>query len=247
MIHPYRDLSWKAHNAIPKDNAYALLPISSIEQHGPHMPVGTDDFILEYVLRRLTGDPAVQPEIYALPVIHYGLSPEHMDFPGTITLSSQTLSAMIGDILSSLRQHGWQRMVLLNSHGGNKPFLHGLAQEWRRRFGLTVYVMDTCNSLYDRYAAGVMETPPALEVHAGEDETSQLLCAYPDTVHMEELEAGFGKSVGHLPGQKDSWFTAEVDPSGIIGAAHLATREKGEELTALVCRSVVEQLNAMEA
>ena len=64
---------------------------------------------------------------------------------------------------------------------------------------------------------------------------------------LEELEAGFGKSVGHLPGQKDSWFTAEVDPSGIIGAAHLATREKGEELTALVCRSVVEQLNAMEA
>ena len=59
MIHPYRDLSWKAHNAIPKDSAYALLPISSIEQHGPHMPVGTDDFILEYVLRRLTGDPAV--------------------------------------------------------------------------------------------------------------------------------------------------------------------------------------------
>ena len=72
-------------------------------------------------------------------------------------------------------------MVLLNSHGGNKPFLHGLAQEWRRRFGLTVYVMDTCNSLYDRYAAGVMDTPPALEVHAGEDETSQLLCEYPDT------------------------------------------------------------------
>lgn len=247
MIHSYRDLSWKAHGAIPKDQAYALLPISSIEQHGPHLPVGTDDFILEYVLRRLTGDPAVRPELYALPVIHYGLSPEHMDFPGTLTLSSQTLAAVIGDLLASLRQHGWQRVVLLNSHGGNKPFLHGLAQEWRRRFGLTVYVIDTCNSLYDGYAAEVMETPPELEVHAGEDETSQLLCAFPETVRMEELETGFDKAVGRLPRQKDSWFTGEVNPSGIVGAAHLATREKGERLTALVCRSVVEQLNAMEA
>lgn len=246
MIHTYRDLSWKAHGAIPKEDAYALIPIASIEQHGPHLPVGTDDLILEYALRRLTGDPAVQPEIYALPVIHYGLSPEHMDLPGTITLSSQTLCGIVSDILASLRHHGWKRAVILNSHGGNKPFLHGLAQEWRRRFGLKIYVVDTCSSVYDGYAADVMETPPALEVHAGEDETSQLLSAYPELVHMEELEKGFGKEVKRLPRQQDSWFTPEVDPSGIVGAAHLATREKGDRLTALVCRSVAEQLNRLE-
>lgn len=172
MIYSYRDLSWKKHKELPKEEIYAMLPIASIEQHGPHMPVGTDDMIIEYVLRRLTGDERVKPEIYALPPIHYGLSPEHMDLSGTVTLSSQTLILMINDILASLRQHGWKRLIILNSHGGNKAFLHGLAQEWKRNYGLEIYVVETLHAIYDSYAATVMETPPSLEVHAGEDETS---------------------------------------------------------------------------
>lgn len=246
MIYPYRELSWKQHSELAKDNLYAMLPIASIEQHGPHMSVGTDDLIIEYVLRRLTGDTRVEPEIYVLPPIHYGLSPEHMTLSGTITLSSKTIIGIIDDILSSLKQHGWKRLIILNSHGGNKPFLHGLAQEWKRKYGLEIYLVETLHRIYDGYAASVMDTPPSLEVHAGEDETSQMLYEFPHTVHMEELEKGFSGEVDRLPVRRDSWFTSEVNPSGIVGAAHLATKEKGEKLTAFVCQSVIEQLNSLE-
>lgn len=246
MIHSYRNLSWKNHQELSKENIYAMLPVAAIEQHGPHMSVGTDDFIIEYILRRLEGDKAVIPEIYALPPIHYGLSPEHMDFCGTVTLTTATLASLMGDILSSLKQHGWKRLIILNSHGGNKGFLHGFAQEWKRRYGIDIYVIDTMHSIYYRCAETVMQTSSDEEVHAGEDETSQMLYEFPQTVDMRELEAYFDKKIAPLPLRKDSWMTSEVHPSGIIGGAHLATAEKGEKLTEFMCRSITEQLNSLE-
>lgn len=245
MIHFFRDLSWKKHSELNKDEIYAMLPIGAIEQHGPHMPVGTDDLIIEYVVRRLTKDERVKPEVYVLPPLHYGLSPEHMDLSGTITLRSSTIKAIVEDILSCLKQHGWKKLIILNSHGGNKPFLHGLAQEWKRHCGLDVYVVDTRHTIFNNYARSVLETAPELEVHAGEDETSQMLYEYPELVHMEELSAFSGR-VERLPRRRDSWFTAEVDPNGIVGAPHLASGEKGEKLTGLILQCVIDQLNSLE-
>ncbi len=246
MLHSYRELSWKEHSELPKDKIYAMLPIASIEQHGPHMSVGTDDLIIEYVLKRLANEQKIVPEIYVMPPVHYGLSPEHMNLCGTITLRSATLKAIVDDILSSLAQHGWKKLIILNSHGGNKGVIHGLAQEWKREYGLDIYIVETMHAIYDSYAETVMETHPSKEIHAGEDETSQMLYEFPDTVHMEELTEGFNKKTDSLPLRRDSWFTSEVNESGIIGGAHLATAEKGKKLTAYVCQSVIEQLNSLE-
>ena len=82
--------------------------------------------------------------------------------------------AVMGDILASLKQHGWEKLVILNSHGGNKGFLHGMAQEWKRRYGLEIYVLETMHPIYYNKAQTVMETATDMEVHAGEDETSQM-------------------------------------------------------------------------
>lgn len=246
MIYPYRDLSWKQHYELDKEKVYAMLPIGAIEQHGPHMAVGTDDYIIDYVVRRLTGNADVKPEIYVMPSLHYALSSEHMGLSGTITLSAATLNAVISDILQSLKTHGWKRLIILNSHGGNKMFLHGLAQEWKRKYGLEIYVVDTRHQIFNQKAATVLETDPNLEVHAGEDETSQMLYEFPHIVHMEVLQECFSGKVRRIPMRRDSWFSDEVDPSGIIGAPQLATKKKGEKLTAYECETVIEQLNSLE-
>ena len=246
MLHYYRELSWKQHQNLQKENLYAMICIGAIEQHGPHLAVGTDDMIIEYILRRLVGDEEIVPEVYVLPPLHFGLSPEHMNLCGTITLTPETLMAVMGDILASLKQHGWEKLVILNSHGGNKGFLHGMAQEWKRRYGLEIYVLETMHPIYYSKAQTVMETAPDMEVHAGEDETSQMLYEFPETVNMKALENGFDRKIPALSLRRDSWFTKEMNSSGIIGGAHLATREKGEKLTAFMCQNVKTQLNSLE-
>ena len=102
MLHYYRELSWKQHQNLQKENLYAMLCIGAIEQHGPHLAVGTDDMIIEYILRRLIGDEEIVPEVYVLPPLHFGLSPEHMNLCGTISSSPMSRRKIYSMIISSV-------------------------------------------------------------------------------------------------------------------------------------------------
>ena len=93
----------------------AILPIGAIEQHGRHLPLGTDWLIADQVAKKL----GERLNAYVLPALPYGNSQEHMGFTGTITLRPQTLALIIEDIVLSLRHHGIKNMVVLSSHGGN--------------------------------------------------------------------------------------------------------------------------------
>ncbi|RKX99981.1 creatininase family protein, partial [Candidatus Poribacteria bacterium] len=93
----------------------AILPIGSIEQHGRHLPLGTDWLIADRLAREL----GERLNAYVLPALPYGNSQEHMGFPGTIPLRPQTLALVIEDIILSLRHHGIKKVVVLSTHGGN--------------------------------------------------------------------------------------------------------------------------------
>lgn len=109
--------------ALDKERAAVVLVIGAIEQHGPHLPTGTDlalgASILTLAVERL--DPSVQ--LWVLPPLAYGRSVEHEGFAGTVTLSQETLSAIVHDIASSVARSGFRRLVLFNSHGGNLSVL----------------------------------------------------------------------------------------------------------------------------
>ena len=115
------------------------LVVGAIEQHGPHLPTATDLILgvsmLTLAIERL--DPSVQ--LWVLPPLAYGRSVEHEAFAGTVTLSQETLAAVIHDIASSVARSGFRRLVLFNSHGGNVSVLETVARDARRRTGLMVF------------------------------------------------------------------------------------------------------------
>jgi creatinine amidohydrolase/Fe(II)-dependent formamide hydrolase-like protein len=221
-----------------------VLPVGAFEQHGPHLPLGTDTLIIEALLDRVAGNEALKKDFWLLPSIAYGCSMEHMGFPGTITLSPQTLCAVIEDILRSMKDHGWTRLVLLNGHGGNDGILRGMAQSWRYKYGVTIYELHIGSDLYNN-CSGDLHTPPSIDVHAGENETDIMLASYPAMVNQEELEKKPDTIIESLPPYKDSWLTAEISPTGVIGGASRASAEAGEKLLQAIADTLIGALNAI--
>ncbi|MEM2914175.1 MAG: creatininase family protein, partial [Candidatus Bathyarchaeia archaeon] len=108
----------------------AILPIGSIEQHGPHLPLGTDWMIVEEIARKVAEKLG---NCYLLPAIPYGNSQEHLDFPGTVTLKPSTLAQVVRDIVMSLYLNGLKKIIIIQGHGGNwiiKPTIRELNLEY---------------------------------------------------------------------------------------------------------------------
>jgi creatinine amidohydrolase len=129
------ELHWPEVKQLDREKIVALIPVGSMEQHGPHLPFSVDILassrIAEDLEKRI-------PEILLLPPLWAGVSAHHMDFPGSITLRAKVFIELLHDICASLHHHGFRRMVLLNGHGGNRSSLEVLGQELFVEFGLTV-------------------------------------------------------------------------------------------------------------
>lgn len=148
----------------------AILSFGAIEQHGHHMPLGTDWYLGEAMAKRLGEELGA----YVLPTMPFGCSREHMDCPGTITLRPTTLAAVLEDLVESLYQHGIRKIVMLSSHGGNwalKPFMRELNFKYK---DLTLIWAN--GPLPERGE----EVP--VDIHAGKGETSRLMHVRPELV-----------------------------------------------------------------
>ncbi|HID55836.1 TPA: creatininase family protein [Candidatus Poribacteria bacterium] len=158
------------------DVEIAILPIGSIEQHGRHLPLGTDWLIADRWAKEL----GERLNAYVLPALPYGNSQEHMGFPGTITLRPQTLALVIEDIILSLRHHGIKKVVVLSAHGGNwiiKPTIRDLNFRYP---DMTIIWSDGA-------LPGERERIPE-DIHSGRGETSTMLCFHPELVKMGRAE-----------------------------------------------------------
>lgn len=241
MLRRLNEKSWKVLDGLDPAKVRLVLPISSTEQHATHMPVGTDDFINQVLVERLLENPAIKDDYWLLPALHYGCSSEHTDYPGTFSLSPATLTAVVEDLLACMAAHGWKRLVIFNSHGGNVGVLRGSAQTWHRRFGVAVYQVDLGSSL--RLPPEELAFDFDKDAHAGEVETSVLLHAMPKVVDTEAMKTQPDMTDG-LPKWTDGWLTRDVSPTGIIGMASAATAEKGRKMldagVAVVARALAE-------
>lgn len=161
--------TWKELHAAQVDTA--IVPFGAVEQHGHHLPLGTDWIIADEMGRALS---EAMDEDVLLPAIPFGNSREHMAFPGTITLRPATLAAVLDDIVESLRHHGISTVIVFSAHGGNwilKPTLRELNFRYPE---MTILWAD--GSLPEEG-----ETVPE-DIHAGRGETSSLLHFRPDLV-----------------------------------------------------------------
>src|ERR1700722_3719476 len=124
-------LNWKQVDALQRDRTLLILPTAAIEQHGPHLPLATDTLINNELLGRALDLLPADAPVYALPPICYGKSNEHLGFPGTLSVSSQTFLAVVRDLGASIEASGFKKVVLYNTHGGNTSLVDILARDLR--------------------------------------------------------------------------------------------------------------------
>ncbi len=133
---PWGDLTTEECRAGALRAAVAVLPVAAVEQHGPHLPLATDVVIAEGYLARAVALVPDGLDVRVLPVQQVGLSPEHADFPGTLTLTPETALRAWGEIGDGVARAGCRRLVVVSSHGGNSALVDLVALGLRGRHGM---------------------------------------------------------------------------------------------------------------
>ncbi len=224
---------------LEKINSIVLIPIGSLEQHGPHLPMDTDAYDAEYVCnevaKRLLND--VWPLV--APTINYGVSMHHMDFPGTVTLSPKTLIDMLVDICESLIKHGVKRILIVNGHGGNAPSIQVACQILKYRHP-EIFIGTDLMGLAKSVREKIFESKEH-DIHAGEFETSTSLANRERFVRIEEIEKIHEKpfksellEMGKIPsGDQIDYYAInvkQISELGYMGYPWKADKKKGKKM-----------------
>ena len=255
MVEFWKNIISQDLDSVDKEKTVVLLPIAAIEQHGPHLPVGTDSIILEGLLQEFVktqqgtfGDS----NVVIAPQLYVGKSNEHLGFCGTMTLTAKTLYDVIDELTDSIVKSGFKRIILTNSHGGNTDLLNLASRDLRIKYGVEVYVFDWWfTDFWQDLLKDVKESDSPYRVfHACELETSLMLKLQPESVHMDRAadetpDAMFEKNryITLYGPVNMGWKTRDVTKSGVIGSPTFATAEKGEKML----RYAVEKLAAIVA
>jgi creatinine amidohydrolase/Fe(II)-dependent formamide hydrolase-like protein len=243
------ELTWPEAQKRFQEMDIALLPVGSIEQHGPHLPLDTDAFDAEYLARRVA-ESCSNPKPLVLPLISYGVSYEHDEFKGTLSINNNTLSSLVYDIGTSVARNGINKLVIINGHGGNTPALNYAAQMINRDAKIFVCVDSGETSDVDIYK--ITDTPN--DVHAGEVETSTSLAIRPHLVKFDEAPRSVPQfSSRYLNFTSKRWvswyaYTQNVTSTGVLGDATKATAEKGRKIWQIMIAhlvALVEDLKTM--
>ncbi len=229
----WQDLSWTDFSALPKD-AVAVLPVAAVEQHGPHLPVSVDALINAGILARALELVPAGTAVLALPMQSVGLSVEHVRFPGTLTLSAETLIAALTEIGRSVARAGVRRLVILNSHGGQPQAVEIVCRRLRADGVFAV----SCMASHLGLPEGVVLTPEEKRhgIHGGLVETSLMLHLRPDLVRMDraiDFRSAWLKHEQEMSvltpegGVGFGWETQDLHPAGALGDASAATAALG--------------------
>ncbi|MCE5188701.1 MAG: creatininase family protein [Eubacteriales bacterium] len=230
MYRSINTMTWAEVAKLDPDSVFYVLPVGSLEQHGRALPLGTDDLILSTSLEEMSRHVELKNNFLQLPNLHYGNSFEHLDFSGTITLGCACIAGFVEEILASMRKHGFHRLVVVNSHGGNAPIFQAYAQEWEQKFGVRVYNINYFGSDFFVEAQSLLQTPVNHDIHGGEIEASYLAYALPGVFHAEEATPENDVFVS-LKDYYYGWLSRDLSPdNGLIGMASRATPEKGRLL-----------------
>lgn len=209
----------------------AIIPLGAHEQHGPHLAESCDAVLAEEMGVRLAA--RLYPQAMLAPTINMGVSPHHLGFPGTISLSPETLIAILRDMVRSLARHGLGKVLVLNAHGGNQPTLGVAADTLSQELGVEFYFAKTTASAKDVIESGIFSSPIG---HSCEREVSEALYLAPWLVREDKLVKGDliegGRWRELRPGKPVQGFYRyeEMTANGCIGDATKASRELGEEI-----------------
>ncbi len=221
-------------------NVPVVLNLAATEQHGGHLPLSTDRLIGEFFCLQL--EQKIPDQVLILPPVAVGCSAHHMEFAGSLTLTHSTFIAVVTDLLASVMHHGFRKIVLFNSHGGNQAVMQMLLE----KLGSSHPSLHIAGVTWWNLARGRLKeiTGGGLGAtgHACEFETSLMQVIAPDLVNVKEIVKGervptFDWAEGDmLNGAPTSYFRTmkSMTPNGVYGDPTLASPEKGDRITAAV-------------
>lgn len=221
-------------------HALVLLPAGSVEQHGPHLPTGTDSFAANVIAR----DVAEQMDGLVLPGPGLGVTPMHMPFEGTITLTPETYIRLVTEICASTAQHGAKYLLIVNWHEGNIPSLAIAADDLHRRHGMTVLTAQACYIAADLFGHECNGL-----THGGEIEALAVLAHRPELVHLDRVghssDAQHGSKMDALRRTR-SYQPVLTDirsiaPTGWYGTPQGATATRGVAMLAKIAGAIADE------
>jgi creatinine amidohydrolase len=233
----YDELTWPEMRQAIARQAVVMLPFGTVEDHGPHLPLSTDNVIVEAICleaaRRTPG------EMLVMPLVNYGLDEHHMDFPGTISVDMHTLLSYVAAVATSVARHGFTHLLVVNGHGSNSSIADLAARQVVLQTGII------CGAMSPNAAIDTTLSEPALSemrrsapggiAHAGEYETAMMLHLRPDLVQMDRAV----REIGQLKLQYFNWdhpepsilfwqdWWSRMSESGVCGDPTVATAEFG--------------------
>ena len=239
----YSHLTWPEIRERAKGNHVAVQPFAAIEDHGPHLPVETDNFLIWRICCAVA--EKIPNDLLLMPIIPYGYVEHHMDFPGPISIMAYNLIGYLSDALISMTRHGFNKILVANGHGSNRPFMDVAAR-------ITMEKTHAIVATITRYSLVKNEITEICESeyisHAEELETSLMLYLDPDLVDMHKAvrDVSFPitkyhwRSLIDAPplGFMDRW--SRISKTGVAGDATLASAEKGEKIFALMVERMTE-------
>ncbi|BAN04304.1 creatininase family protein [Ilumatobacter coccineus] len=228
------------------ERSILIVPIGATEQHGDHLPLGTDTFLAQSFADAAAERFGDELDLWVLPTLAVTKSDEHAWSAGTLWLSADTMLSTMREIGNSVAMLGARKLVLLNSHGGNSGLLDVACREIRRATGLQTFLVHPV--LPPDHGGHGADDEHGFGIHGGIDETSLMLHLHPDLVDLDaavrnvpewmgEYEhVRFGGTVGF------GWTSDDFGPAGVIGDATLATAEHGEHLFEACLRTLADGL-----
>jgi len=227
------------------EGAVVVGALGAVEQHGPHLPLGTDTMIAEALLDAALARLAPGLDVIVLPPLTIGASNEHKSFPGTLGFDAVTVARMLETIGADVARAGGRRLVWVNGHGGNCAIMDIAALALRRRFGM----------LAVKCTYTLLGLPPGGDVaelargfHGGWLETALMLHLAPERVRTDSL-ADFSAAniaatnpdptlLGPEGPASFAWLSEDLNPAGAIGNAAAATPEQGARLVAFYAERI---------
>ena len=253
----WQDLATTDFAHVDPARTIALLPVAAIEQHGPHLPLATDALINEGVVKEVLRRLPSTASVLVLPALNIGDSLEHTAFPGTLCAELHDLLGLWLAVGRGVARAGVKKLVLFNSHGGQRAHVDLAALRLRVAHGLLVVRAHSFSFGMPCLPSSLFSADELVHgLHGGAVETSLVMHLRPDLVRMNRLACfpslgGALAQRGGLLGLEKpvgiGWMTQDINPEGVCGDATAATAEKGALLLQHMASRLVQLLAEVEA